>query len=340
MFTVKAGIAFPLTLDTIPDRTDITPESFVVKYSLANSTNVPTVSTGTTVEKGDGAYVHMLTINQVGYYTINVLVPGDGSTYEDDNVNISVLVTNATVDDVYDYVAVVDGKIDSIKSQVDLLDEATLNGLNSQIGQVQTKLADITALISDENDPGITSLKELLQQLSDSVGGSNNTLSAIQTYITQATDDIENMIAGTDTLADGSPNPFKGNTNIDIMAALSSMGVTLQQAIDAAKTAVEAKIDAAKAELVDDIAAVQAVVDANQDLLESDVFGLAKLMTTLEAFKTAETNHFTSVTSDLSAISTAISTMNAAMSTKLDNIETKIDTVTSYVKRRQQTRIV
>ena len=340
MTTVKARVAFPITLDTIPDRMDILPENIVIKYSIANSTNTPTVSNAVTSVKGDGAYVHMLTINQVGYYTVNVLVPGDGATYEDDNVNMTVLVTNATVDDVYTLVGTVDGKIDAIKSQVDLLDEETLNGLNTQITALQTKLNDITALIADENDPAITSLQELLAHLSDSVGSSNSSLAAIDSYIRAATDDIENMIAGTETLADGSPNPFFGNTNVDIMDALNAIGVTLQQSIDSAKTAVEAKIDVAKAALATDIAAVQAVVDANKDLLESDVFGLAKLMTTLEAFKTAETNHFTTVVSDLSALSTAISGFNSGINAKLDTIEGKVDVITTYVKKRQVTRIV
>lgn len=340
MMTVKAGIAFPLQLDTTPDRATIAPEDIIVKYSLANSTNIPTASVGSTITKDNGNYVHMLTINQVGYYTVNVFLPGDGLTSDDENISVTVLVTNATVDDVYTLVGTVDGKIDAIKSQVDLLDEATLNGLNAQIGTVQTKLSDIVALISDENDAGITSLKELLQQLSTSVGASNSSLSAIQSYITAATADIENMIKGTDTLADGSANPFKGNTNIDIMDALSAMGVTLQQAIDDAQTAVLAKIDTAKAELAVDIAAVQAVADANSDLLSSDVYGLAKLMTTLDAFKSAESNHFTTVVDAIDAISQALSTTNGGLSSKLDTIESKVDEVKAIVKKVGSVKIV
>ena len=340
MITVKAGVPFPLALDTTPDRATITPESIIVKYSLANSTNVPTVSDGTTTVKGEGAYVHMATINQTGYYLVNVFLPGDGVTSTDENINISVCVTNATVDDVYSLVGTVDGKIDAIKSQVDLLDETTLNGLNDQIGTVQTKLQDIVALISDENDAGITSLKELLQQLSTSVAGSNSSLTAIQSYITAATDDIENMIAGTEFLADGSANPFFGNTNIDLMEALNAMNVTLQQAIDDAQIAVIAKIDEAKAALALDMAAIKTVCDANESLLESDVFGLAKLMTTVETFKSAETTHFTTVIDALNAISSATGNTNSAISSKLDTIETKIDTVTTIVKKNSTTKIV
>lgn len=282
----------------------------------------------------------MATINQVGYYTVNVFLPGDGVTSDDENISTTVLVTNASVDDVYALVGTVDGKIDAIKSQVDLLDEETLNGLNSQIGNVQTKLQDIVALISDENDAGITSLKELLAQLSTSVAGSNSSLSAIQSYITAATDDIENMIKGTDTLADGSVNPFKGNTNIDIMEALNSLGVTLQQSVSDAETAVLAKIDLAKADLVTDIAAVQAVTDANSDLLSSDVYGLAKLMTTLDTFKSAETTHFTTVVDAINAISTASNGSTGALSTKLDTIETKVDEVKAIVKKTASAKIV
>ena len=340
MMTVKAGIAFPLQLDTTPDRVTIAPEDIIVKYSLANSSNTPTVSTGTTVTKENGNYVHMLTINQTGYYTVNVFLPGDGVTSDDENISVTALVTNATVDDVYTLVGTVDGKIDAIKSQVDLLDEATLNGLNTEITNVQTKLQDIVALISDENDAGITSLKELLQQLSTSVAGSNSSLTAIDGYIRAATDDIENMIAGTEFLADGSANPFYGNTNVDIMDALNALGVTLQQSVDDAKTAVLSKVDDAKLELAGDIAAVQAVVDANADLLESDVFGLAKLMTTLEAFKSAESNHFTTVVDALDSISQALSTTNGGLASKLDSIESKIDVVTTIVKKTATAKIV
>lgn len=340
MMTVKAGIPFPLQLDTTPDRATIAPEDIIVTYSLANSTNTPTTSSGNTIVKDNGNYVHMATINQNGYYTVNVFLPGDGVTSDDENISTTVLVTNATVDDVYTLVGTVDGKIDAIKTQVDLLDEETLNALNTQINSVQTKLQDIVSLISDENDAGITSLKELLTQLSTSVAGSNSSLTAIQSYITAATDDIENMIKGTDTLADGSANPFKGNTNIDIMEALNSLGVTLQQAISDAETAVLAKISESQTAISTLLDSIQTAVDSNKSLLESDVYGLAKLMTTMEAFKSAETNHFTTVIDAIDAISTASSGSTAALSSKLDTIETKVDEVKAIVKKTATAKIV
>lgn len=101
-----------------------------------------------------------------------------------------------------------------------------------------------------------------------------------------------------------------------------------------------ATVDDAKLELAGDIAAVQAVVDANADLLESDVFGLAKLMTTLEAFKSAESNHFTTVVDALDSISQALSTTNGGLASKLDSIESKIDVVTTIVKKTATAKIV
>lgn len=338
MLTLKAGVAAPIVLDTNPDRTDITAENIHLTYVESGTTNVPSDVTGFT-HKGNGAYEYMLTINAVGYYRLAVIVPGN-ETYEETTINMTVLVQNASIDDVYTKLTTVDGKIDSIKTQVDLLDEASMNGLNDAITAVQNKLTDITTLINDENDPGVTSLKELLLSLSDSVGSSNNSLAAIQDYINVAVADIQNMIAGTELLQDGSPNPFYGNTNVDVMDSIAAMGVTLQQASDAAKTAVLDAITAAKNSLTADIADVETIVLANKALLENDVYGLGKLMTTLETVKSSATTNFTSLTNDLSSVSTSINDMHTAISSKLDSIETKVDTLTTITKRTQQTRIV
>lgn len=63
-------------------------------------------------------------------------------------------------------------------------------------------------------------------------------------------------------------------------------------------------------------------------------------MTTLDAFKSAETNHFTTVVDAINAISTASNGSTSALSSKLDTIETKVDEVKAIVKKTASVKIV
>lgn len=341
----KSGIAFPIGIDTNPDRA-IDAANVVITYVKSGTLNSPVTVAGTFYHDANGSYRKMVTINEPGYFDIDVTIPAstdysevNGTGYPAEKISQSIYIANTTVDDVYTYLTDLGVKIDSVKSQVDVLDEATLNTLNDKVLNIQTMLTTVTDLINDENDNGIISLKELLAELSASVDGSNNAITAINGYIDAATDDIERMIAGTATLADGSANPFFGKTTHDVYDALVALGTSLTEANTVMKTSIENKITEAKVEINGKIDTVTAIVNANQNLLENETYGLSKIMDSLTTLRTSESNNFTSLKDDLTTLSTDITSLGSVINGKLDNIQSSINVLNNKVGRTSSTKI-
>ena len=337
----KAGIPFPIYVDTNPDRA-IEVTDIVAKYRTAGTADAYVTFSGSFSATGqDGSYVQMGSIGSAGYYelAITIAASSDGM-YPAEEITGMVTVVNATTDDIYNQLVTTNGTIEAIKAQVDTLDEATVNGINDAVAAVDAKLSVLTELINDENDPAITSLRELLNDLATSTDSANSALSAIDTYIKNATDDIENMIAGTPLLADGTANPFAGNTNIDIMNQLTSINQFLSDKLEAAKVAVQDDIAAARTALATAIADVQTVVDANQATLEHSVHGLAAIMTKLTATKTELTTGVSDITADIAAVSDLIDSVNTAVHTKLDAIKSDTGAIITKLDKRVNTRVI
>ena len=337
----KAGIPFPLYVDTNPDRT-IDVADISAKYRIAGSSDAYVPFTGAFAATGqDGSYVKMVSIGAAGYYEIAISIDESADTvYPAEEITGTATLVNATTDDIYNQLVTTNGTIDAIKAQVDTLDETTVNGINDAVASVDAKLTTLTALINDENDPAITSLRELLQDLSGSTDSANSALTAIDTYIKDATDDIENMIAGTDTLASGAVNPFKGNTNIDIMNQLTSVNQFLSDAMNTAKVAIQDDITAARTALANAISDVQTIVDANQDTLVHAVHGLPAIMTKLTATKAELTQGISDIQSDISDVSNLIDTVNNGLHTKLDSNKADTAEIKDKISKRNNTRVI
>lgn len=343
----KSGIAFPIGIDINPDRA-IDAANIVITYVKSGTLYAPVTVNGTFYHDANGLYRKMVSIDEPGYFDIDVTIPAsndysevNGTGYPAEKISQSIYIANATVDDVYSYLTDLGInlgiKIDSVKSQVDVLDEATLNNLNDKVINIQAKLETVTALINDENNDGILSLKELLAELSTS--GSNNAITAINGYIDAATDDIERMVAGTETLADGTPNPFFGKTTHDIYDGLVGLGAALADADTFMKTLIENKITEAKVEINGKIDTVTAIINANQDLLENETYGLSKIMESLTTLRTSESNNFTSLKDDLTALYTDITSLGSVINGKLDNIQSSINVLNNKVRRTSSTKI-
>ena len=337
----KAGIPFPIYVDTNPDR-PIDVADISIKYRTAGTVDAYVPLSGSPVATGQpGSYCQMGSIGSAGYYEIAITIAASSDgTFPAEEITGMATVVNATTDDIYTQLLTTNGTIDDIKAQVDLLDEETVNGLNAAVLAVDAKLSTLTELINDENDPAITSLRELLHDLANSTDSANSALTAIDTYIKAATDDIENMIAGRDTLADGSVNPFKGKTTIDIMNQLTSVNQFLSDKLEAAKVAIQDDITATRTALANAIDEVEVLVTANKDTLEHSVHGLAAIMTKLTATKTEITSGVSNLTSDIAAVSDLIDSVNTAIHAKLDLIKTNTDTIITKLDKRNNTRVI
>ena len=190
----KAGLPFPMFVDSNPDRTILVSELHA-KYRVAGTANAYVAFPGTFSATGQpGSYVLVGSIGAAGYYEVAIHIDAsvDG-LYPAEEITAMITVVNATTDDIYTQLTTTNATIDAIKTQVDLLDESTVNGINAAVLAVDAKLTTLSALINDENDPAITSLRELLADLAGSTSSSSSALTAINNYIKAATDDIENM---------------------------------------------------------------------------------------------------------------------------------------------------
>lgn len=148
----KAGVEFLVTIDLGADQTDQA-DSFTVKYRNNVTGEVVDVvgdngtATVTELTESAGTYQFPMTIPNPGDYTLLVSSTIAGFT----NVASAFVVANASIDDVK---AVVDDlliKLTNVESQVNTLDEATVNNIANQVTAVQSAVNDIKQLINDSS---------------------------------------------------------------------------------------------------------------------------------------------------------------------------------------------
>jgi len=101
-----------------------------------------------TVSGRTGTYGADLTIPAAGKYTIHITNFAIGM----DNEPAPIHVAAATVDDVKTLLDSVNTDLTSVKTQVDFLDEASLNGLSAQVGSVSANLDAVHTLLKDTSD--------------------------------------------------------------------------------------------------------------------------------------------------------------------------------------------
>lgn len=322
------GANFPIIIDRSPD-TSINFEDVAVTYRKIGSAGEMIPAQTAFTEIVTGSYLAEMALPDAGTYVINVVVPTvmSDSTVNNQNITTTVVVANSSIDIVQNTIDAAVIKIDGIKSQVDLLDEESLNTLKSATDSITTQLTSITELINDENNDGIVSLKELLKQLAEATDGNKGLLSAIQGYVTAATDDIENILRGSDTLADGTENPFKGNTNIDIMKQVEAVGTAIKSQLDAVKVIVTDAINAAKNEIISAVVGARGVVEANKDLLSHADFGLAQIKTVLDGLKTGNTDSLRDIQTDVSTVITNLAAFKNELVSKIDAVKGDTETI-------------
>lgn len=333
----KSGIPFPVYVSTKPPR-NIPVEDISVKYRVSGSSDDYVEFPGSFAPTGEqlGKYVLMCSIGTVGYYEILIAIAESADQkFPAEEILETVTVLNATNDDIFNQLTTTDSKITSIKTQVDLLNSETVNNISATLTEVDEKIQTLTELVNDVDDPAIKSLRELLVELGNTTGGSDTVLTAIDTFIRAAVDDVEFMLNGADTLTDGTPNPFKGNTNIDIMNKLTSVNEFIGNKMDTLKSSINASVTASKDELLGVIGEVKTIVTSNADSLTNDVHGLPAIIAKLTATEESLTTTVSSISDDLTTVKDVITTLNTGVNEKLDSIKT--DTTDIVTKLNEQT---
>lgn len=321
----KALVPFPIIIDTEPDRN--LGDGIVVTYVEAGTQNTPTQVAGDFVNAGvPGSYENQATINKAGNYKLNVKIPADDK-YKEVNRTLTIQIMNASIDDIYNAVKVNESKLDTLQETVDQLDIETLNNLDEMATQIENKLTTLSTMLLDENDPALTSLKELLNMIKESGDANSSLLSQIDSYIKAATDDLEKMIRGDELLTNGNPNPFYGKTNAHIFDALTAMNTFITDTVNAAELAVSNKVEAARSELKTISDEIKSLVENNKAQLEHDVHGLAAIMTAVQTADSESKTGQSNLASDIQNVHTAVQSLSTSVHNKLDTIKSGVDDI-------------
>ena len=315
----KAGIPFKLKLGT---NADLTGEAANFSaYYIADATGTKTDVTAAFAEDA----------NTAGLYMVDVTIPTAG--------DYTMVITNASIGmgNHESPLVIVDASLDDIKAVVDGLETtlatvaADVDGLNGQdLSDIKTTLASIKTLIDDEDGATVNSVMEFVAQIDAALADGATGLGALKGF----TDDVENMLLGTEFLADGTTaNPFYDATNPGVAkeSSLATGFADLTTALTAAQTSVETKIADAQTAIQDDVAAVKTVVDANSAVLTDAGYGLSALKGLLDTLSTdmgvAETN----ILNVLNDATSGLGAIKTYLTTRFDSVDTQLSDLSAAV---------
>ena len=313
----KAGIAFKAKVETGPDLSGIA-DGFSVLY-INDLDGAKTDITGAFTESADVAGLYFspeITIPAVGDYTLVITNVDAGM----DNYPTPIVVTSASIDDVKGAVDALQVTANTIAADVDGLD-----GQNLQ--DIKDNLAAIKLLIDDEDGTAVNSVMEFVAQIDAALADSGTGLAALAGF----TDDVENMLLGTEFLADGADNPLFGADNASLKALIESNLIQLQTDITTAKDAVIASIDASKTEILDAVAIVKTVVDANEAKLTDAGYGLEALKVLLDTIVTNVDSTKTDIMAVITDATKGLVGIYDTMVSRFDSVDSQLATIDSKV---------
>jgi hypothetical protein len=307
----KAGVAFKAKVETNADFTGQAAGFSAFYIDDATGTKTDVVGAFTEDANALGLYFSPdITIPAVGDYT---LVINNGAAGMD-NHPTPIVVTNATIDDIK---ATVDG-LETTLAQV----AADVDGLEgTDLQDIRDNLTAVKALLDDEDGATVNSVMEFVTQIDAALADGASGLAALSGF----TDDIENMLNGTEFLADGTtPNPFYDATNPGV-AKQSTMLDKFAEVLAAVGGATDytPRFDTLDAS----IAAVQAVVDANKLLLEDAGFGLDPIKQAIDAIQLAVTTHDTDIKALLENADFGLANLKTIMETRFDTVDATLATM-------------
>lgn len=314
----KAGVEFTPTLVLAPGMTGLA-STISGKYKLEGATTFTPFPEGFT--EGDaGVYTSKLTLATAGTYMVEIV-----STNENVATSVGyITVTAATLDDLAALINSAQSDITSIKSSVEVLDDTIIQNISDTAVEIDTRLTELKALMTDTEDPAIVSLTELLQQIQAAGSSRDSVIAALTSY----TDDLEAMIRGDEFMSDGTtPNPFFGKSTHDVYDQVEAAVALLQNAITTAKDATVADAHTTRDLLAGKIDAIKAVADANTATLGNATYGLEALKNGITTIINNTDGGTQSIIDILNDASTGLAAIKTAVMDKLAGIETKIDNI-------------
>ena len=315
----KSGVEFQLKLDTGADLAGEA-ANFVASY-VNDATKTKVEITDSFVESADfpGLYYVPVTIADIGEYTFSITNDNIGM----DNHTAPVTVMASDIDDVKSAIDALRVVADTVAADVDGLD-----GQNLQ--DIKDNIAAVKALLDDEDDTTRNSVLEFLEDIAAAIENGGSGLAALAGF----TDDVENMLLGTEYLADGTTeNPFYDAENPGVAkeSTLVDSVVALQTSIGTAKDAIIANSDANKDLILDATTAIQTVVDANKATLEDAGFGLAALKTLIDNVNTAVTSGETNILNELGNSTYGLEILMTTLENRFDSVDTDLQTIIDSV---------
>lgn len=304
----KAGVSFKAKVETSADFSGQAAGFSAFYINDSTGTKVNIAGAFTEDSNTPGLYFSPgITIPAAGDYTLVINNVSAGM----DNHPTPLVVTNADIDDVKAVVDALTTTLANVESQVNTLDEATVNGIAAQVSNVETIVSNIKTLIDDQDGSTVNTVMEFVKQINDALANGGGALDVIGRYV----DNLELMLEGkaytnsegvTVSEADSkglaeiyAAIEANGNAIANVDADLGTAVATLSGYISTAKDAVIAEINASKTAVLTDIAAVKSVVDANSNTLSSEVHGLAALKSLINGLE-----------ADIAAVSTGVSAIN------------------------------
>lgn len=310
----KAGVQFYPTLELDPDTTGLA-STFSLKYKLRGTDTKYNTHTGTFSEDAAGVYSTPLTLPVAGDYSVIIESTDAGIMSKAGNL----IVVNATIDDVK---TLVDGLIvtaNSIKSQIDPLDEAGLNTIQGSVATINATLNSLLNIVDSDNaTDAVVSLRELLNDIA--AGGSSR--DAVIAALTSSTNaqfgDVKAMLKGDEFLSNGTtPNPLFGKGLDEIFAEIVASKIALNTAISATKS----------------------VVDANKAYLENAGYGLAALAAKIDAATSANNDDFAALTFLLSSTDFGLNALKSLITTRFDAVDAKLNVIDTKVTSGNAARV-
>ncbi|MCI4435213.1 MAG: hypothetical protein JHC33_00155 [Ignisphaera sp.] len=320
----KQGIAFSPSVSLSQSQTGLA-DTFSGKYRLEGTTGDWTSFPNKFVEVTPGFYQTTLTITAVGVYDVVM----ESTNQNVSTVHTKVVIVAATTDDIAAALTAAQGDITSILTKVNTLDDKVLADINTAVTDVDTKLADLKTMLSSEEEPAINTLRDLLQQITAAGTSRDSVISALTSY----TVDIENILNGSKTLKDGSPNPFYGKTTHDVYDRINGIESEILAAIRLVQTYVSESLGTTNNLIKGSTDSIINAIKSNNDVLTGND-GLAAIHTAVTAVQAAldtdsksAADQFTAVINSLNGLNTSITSFNSTIENKLDSIATKIDGV-------------
>ncbi len=230
----------------------------------------------------------------------------------------TLVVSDANIDDVKAAIDAAQLDITSIKTQVDLLDEETMNGLNAKIDIANSSLDNLTVLIDDDGNDAIVSLRELLADISangSSLDALNNSYNNVQALLT-----------GAEYLADGTTaNPLVDRGLSNIYDRVSDIFSGLQVQITSAHEDSLAAMELKKTDIEDLIAGVSLICESNASVLTDSDHGNAALLTAINGLSSNSGEGTDQIKALLESASDGLVAIHDTIKIKIEEVKTVVD---------------